>query len=250
MNIIESKEKLKKDGYTWFNLKDFDENFYNYLLPLKCNETKNIQSIFTQLRADEVSDRDSSERIRISDNYGTFENAKRKKEELYQELQKIEKQIISRPIPADFSQIWYYSDFSDASFQNTDININKTDYFNMIKKLMMYFYDFPETQEYSGLSMFTYYDKNCKLQNHSDGTGTGRVCALLIYFNEKYNVEDGGILILNDREKVIPEFGNVAIIDLQTFDIKHMVTEVGSGIGRYALLTFVKTLENQFVDKY
>ena len=38
------------------------------------------------------------------------------------------------------------------------------------------------------MQMLTYYDNGCKLQNHSDGTGTGRVCALLIYLNETYNI--------------------------------------------------------------
>ena len=33
MNIQEAKEKLKKDGYTSFELKSFDEEFYNFLLP-------------------------------------------------------------------------------------------------------------------------------------------------------------------------------------------------------------------------
>ena len=49
---------------------------------------------------------------------------------------------------------------------------------------LKYFYDYPESQEYSTITNFTYYDVGCKLDNHSDGTGTGRICALLIYLNE------------------------------------------------------------------
>ena len=96
--------------------------------------------------------------------------------------------------------------------------------------------------------MITYYDKDCYLENHSDGTGTGRICALLIYLNETYDENDGGVLILNNKEKVSPIFGNVAIIDLQTFDIPHMVTKVTGGIGRYAILSFMKFKENEFID--
>ena len=55
-------------------------------------------------------------------------------------------------------------------------------------------------------------------------------------------------LVLNNKERVSPVFGNVAIIDLQSFDIPHMVTDVRGGMGRYALLTFVKTKENEFFD--
>ena len=95
--------------------------------------------------------------------------------------------------------------------------------------------------------MTTYYNDGCVLKNHSDGTGTGRICALLIYLNEEYDENDGGILILNNEEKVIPTFGKVAIIDLQSFDTPHMVTKVTGGLGRFALLTFVKKKEDELV---
>jgi len=97
---------------------------------------------------------------------------------------------------------------------------------------------------------FTYYDKGCYLNNHSDGTGTGRICAILIYLNENYDVNNGGILVLNNADNVVPEIGNVAIIDLQSFDIPHMVTEVTDGIGRYAFLSFVKRKEDEFIHSY
>ena len=57
----------------------------------------------------------------------------------------------------------------------------------------------------------------------------------------------GGILILNNEEKIIPTFGKFAIIDLQSFDIQHQVTEVTGGLGRFAILTFVKKKEDEFI---
>jgi Rps23 Pro-64 3,4-dihydroxylase Tpa1-like proline 4-hydroxylase len=143
-----------------------------------------------------------------------------------------------------FSQIWYYNDLLDV-LEKT--KLNKNDYEKYIQNLVSYFFDFEKDKKYCELSWCTYYDNGCHLQNHSDGTGTGRICALLIYLNEDYDENDGGILILNNEEKVIPTFGRVAIIDLQTFDIPHMVTEVTGGIGRYALLSFVKAKENEFI---
>jgi hypothetical protein len=71
---------------------------------------------------------------------------------------------------------------------------------------------------------------------------------MLIYLNEEYDENDGGILILNNEEKVIPTFGKVAIIDLQSFDIQHQVTEVTGGLGRFAILAFVKKKEDEFVN--
>ena len=150
-------------------------------------------------------------------------------------------------------QMWYYADLSKILPQHNYITkeTNKDYYYlkNQIKNMMTYFFDFEETQDFVFFApTFTYYDNGCMLKNHSDGTNTGRVCALLIYLNEEYDENDGGILILNDEEKVVPKFGKVAIIDLQSFDIKHQVTKVTGGIGRYAFLTFIKTIENQFIN--
>jgi hypothetical protein len=69
----------------------------------------------------------------------------------------------------------------------------------------------------------------------------------LIYLNEEYDENNGGYLVLNNTEKVIPTFGRVAIIDLQTFDIPHMVTKVTGGMGRYAMLSFIKRKEDEFI---
>lgn len=236
MNIIESKEKLKKDGYTWFELNEFDIDFYNKLLPIKCNSENNIKEIMTYLRAD-INYKDGRRYKSIQNDYTTLEKAMEEKNKLVDMLSK----------PNDFykSQIWLYA------MVNKLFDISKMDmetYKRFIKKIVDFFYDFDKSQEYKHIFDVTYYDKGCFLANHSDGTGTGRVCALLIYLNEDYDENDGGILILNNKEKVVPKFGRVAIIDLQTFDIPHMVTEITGGIGRYALLTFVSKKENEFID--
>ena len=44
MNLVEAKEKLQKDGYTWFNLQELDETFYNQLLELKSIEIKLLKN--------------------------------------------------------------------------------------------------------------------------------------------------------------------------------------------------------------
>lgn len=245
MNIIEAKEKLQKDGYTFFELEEFDKEFYDKLQVLKCNEEKNFKDAFTNLRLDAstfIQNSQENEKIRISENFFSFEKASNKKQEIL-EFTKKEKEKFWR-----FSQIWYYTDFKDEYFEKKDIDL-KEEYHALVKKMMMYFYDLPEEQEYAKHSSYTYYDKGCHLENHSDGTGTGRICALLIYLNETYDENNGGCLILNNTEKIIPTFGKVAMIDLQSFDIKHLVTEVTGGIGRYALLSFVKKIEQEFIDK-
>ena len=234
MNLIEAKEKLQKDGYTWFNLKELDEEFYNQLLDLKSNETKNIKEYIKSLRADSKHDR-SDKILRLNQQFSSFEKASEKKDALLVELQDGKLH--------DFSQLWFFND------NNFEIhNFTKQKYRKGCENITKYFFDIPDNAKFSSISMITYYDKDCYLENHSDGTGTGRICALLIYLNETYDENDGGVLILNNKEKVSPIFGNVAIIDLQTFDIPHMVTKVTGGIGRYAILSFMKFKENEFID--
>lgn len=232
MNPNEAKEKLKKDGYTYFNLKDFNEILYNELIPFKCNDSQNLKKLMTSLRADSIygSESNFSNDIRIKDDFNSFEIANEKKNEV----------LLSN---TKMSQVWFFRSFNPIlEFFEKDI----VEYRNLLKKITDFYFDFDESQEYSIPIDVTYYNTGCKLENHSDGTGTGRVCAILIYLNETYDENDGGILVLNNTEKILPIFGNVAIIDLQSFDIPHMVTEVTGGLGRYAILSFVKRKEDEF----
>lgn len=232
MTIIESKEKLKKEGYTYFNLKDFDEKLYNQLIPFKCNDTENLKKHMSSLRADSVygAKSNSINDIHIREDFDSFDIANKKKNEI----------LLSN---TKMSQVWFFRSFNPIlEFFEKDI----VEYRNLLKKITDFYFDFNESQEYSIPIDITYYDNGCELGNHSDGTGTGRVCAILIYLNETYDEKDGGILVLNNNENILPIFGNVAIIDLQTFDIPHMVTKVVGGLGRYAILSFVKRKEDEF----
>ena len=254
MNIQEAKEKLKKDGYTSFELKDFDEEFYNFLLPLKCNEDKNLKNYYTHLRGDggfhleEYREDVSKPKIKIQTDFESFENASKKKNEIVD--------ILKTDSKCMMSQLWYYSNLSSIISPDRpedDVEYPLQEPFSKFEKyvynITKHFFDFEDSQEFSLFAaMSTYYDEGCMLANHGDGTGTGRICALLIYLNEEYDENDGGILILDNEEKVIPTFGKVAIIDLQSFDIQHQVTKVTGGLGRFALLTFVKKKEDEFVN--
>ncbi len=246
MTIEQSKEKLKKEGYTWLELSEFDSEFYNLLLPFKCNEINNLKNEMTQLRVSALENLNELQinekklrgeelaNINFHEDFGEYDIASQKKNEVFDLIEK-NKNIVC-------SQIWYYADSAKLLKDDTTINLFE----KHIYKLIRYYFDFEETQKFCLFApCFTYYDKGCKLKTHSDGTGTGRVCALLIYLNEEYDENDGGILVLNKTEKVIPTFGKVAMIDLQSFDIKHAVTEVTGGIGRYAFLSFIKTIEMQ-----
>lgn len=245
MTIEQSKEKLKKDGYTFFELNDFDPEFYNWLLPYKCNGENNLKDKFKYLRVDAMEEHDilnptkERKRMQIAQKFDSFKDAFQKKTEMLDFLS-TNKNVLC-------SQMWFYNDLSDIISDDDDLDNLKKYIDNLIK----YYFDFDESQELCLFSpTFTYYDDNCHLGNHSDGTGTGRVCSLLFYLNENYDAQNGGCLLLNNKQLVVPKFGRVAIIDLQSFDIPHMVTEVTGGLGRYAFLTFIKKKEDEFTDSH
>ena len=247
MNLNQTKQKLKEKGYCSFNLEELNKDTYNKIKKYyMCNSEKNLQEFFTNLRADLIHQGDKA---RVYDNpktkndYTSFTEANSLKKEL---LQKCNDENLFA------SQIWYYTDLNSINLKLEKLNndVNSEFLSNLIRKtydeIVRYFFDFTAEQEFSHLIEFTYYDDGCVLGKHSDGTGTGRICACLIYLNEEYNFNDGGYLILDDKEKILPKIGNVAIIDLQSFDILHEVSKVTGGIGRYACLSFVKRKEDEF----
>jgi 3-oxoacyl-[acyl-carrier-protein] synthase III len=84
MTIEESKQKLKKEGYTYFNLKNFDEELYNQLMPFKCNDTENLKKYMSSLRADSIYEGKSNinNKIQLRNDFDSFESAKEKKNEI------------------------------------------------------------------------------------------------------------------------------------------------------------------------
>ena len=137
------------------------------------------------------------------------------------------------------SQYWYYGE--DNSVLD---NFKK-----LFTKMVNIFYN--ETGEYqiSHNTQITYYDKNCFLQKHEDGLVDGRICAILFYLNEDYKIENGGNLILDDKETILPIYGNVAMIDFTQGNVSHEVTKVVDGIGRYAVLAFSNTQNKKYIVK-
>jgi Rps23 Pro-64 3,4-dihydroxylase Tpa1-like proline 4-hydroxylase len=106
-------------------------------------------------------------------------------------------------------------------------------------KMARYFYDVEESQKLKFNSQFTMYNNRCFLQNHKDGKVDGRLCVILTYLNEEYDENNGGLLILNKNESILPKIGNIAILDLSKFDIEHQVTEVVGDKNRYCVLSFI-----------
>jgi Rps23 Pro-64 3,4-dihydroxylase Tpa1-like proline 4-hydroxylase len=216
MGIEAKKQFFKQKGYCEFSIKDVDVDFYNFLEQnLICDSEKNLQNEFTQFRFDS-----NKMNIRFQSPDGTYETARLKKEELLADCDEDK-----------LSQCWYFSN----KIEHNDLIKIKKGIHNIIK----YFYGFRPSSENDELQL-SYYDNGCLFRHHSDGQ-TVNLCSIIIYLNKNYDASNGGLLLMNDGY-VTPEFGQCALMDLSTHDIKHGVTKVTGGPGRYAILAFPKPL--------
>jgi len=215
-SFTDAKEHFLKHGYCNASLKDIDLDFYNYLeANFLCDEEKNLQDKFYRFRFD-------SEKFetRYYSETKSYEDARLKKEEYLNTYSK-----------SKISQCWYGS----YELDDKERRIIKRGIYNICN----YFYDLNnENALDNSEAELTYYDKGCKFQEHRDGVSVN-LCSIIIYLNKNYKKENGGLLYLNGEE-IIPEFGNVGLMDLSKHDIRHGVSEVIDGPGRYAILDFPK----------
>lgn len=216
MSIEEKRELFKKRGYCDFSVKDVDVDFYNFLeANLICNSEKNIQHKFSTFRFD--SDKIET---RFESPDGLYETARLKKEELLADCDE-----------DTLSQCWYFNNNIEPEIST---QIRKG-----IDNIIKYFYGFDaiDRTRPDELSL-TYYDKGCLFTPHRDSI-TDNLCSIIIYLNKDYDESNGGLLVLGNSY-VVPEFGQCALMDLFKHDIRHGVTEVTGGPGRYAILSFPK----------
>lgn len=226
MGIQSKKEELLKNGYTTFNVKDFKEfeKYYEKFSYFK-NEgfLEKIKNKVNGFKFDSHSLNKSGDAYEYQiDGLSSFDITYERAHNLY--LDSISKNFL-------IEQYWY--------FYNGHI-IDWGIFNNLAEDISKQFYDF-ETDDFDFNKNCTVYLKNCFLKKHTDGVMIPRMFAILFYLNENYKEEWGGNLILDDKVKVTPEYGNVAIIDFTKHNASHEVSEVVDGPGRYALISFVSS---------
>ena len=146
------------------------------------------------------------------------------------------------------SQIWYYSETPQKDEEIELVN-------QIWKKVFDIFYSDKFSIENSPPKapvQKTRYGLGCSLEPHEDGASNSNIFALLIYLNNRYDKSEGGYLTLGEGEDSIdvePHIGNIAIIDFTEHDPIHAVSEVTSGDGRYAFLTFISNTEKIIYPK-
>jgi len=232
MTLIEAKESLKLNGYCDFELKDFNEDFYNLFEKIKYKK-EDIQYLnyFKMVRFD-YHNESAKTSVNSSKKFNSFVNANNEKNELFKKYDY-----------EHISQLWMQAETTPKDFIDKKFQI-------VFYDILEYFYNKTE-KDVTIAPQWTCYSEGCFLKDHNDGQGDEyqNTCAILIYLNEEWDENWGGNLILrntkdtNDENiktmhKVIPEFGRVAIIDLEIFDTSHAVEKIIGDHNRCTLLAF------------
>ena len=226
--LSEIKEDFIKNGYCQIPINLINPDFYKFIVEyFKCTEENNLKNLFNTFRFD-------------SDKFETvFRNNKRNHLETNAEKERLYNLSDEKYI----SQIWFWNhnwESQISEYLNLDGKNLRSTIENGLNDILKFLYDLEDnTQLLHKELQLTYYNKNCIFQPHTDGPQSKILCSMLLYLNENYNKDNGGLLILND-ELITPELGICAIMDLTKHDIKHGVTKVTNGPGRFAILSFPK----------
>ncbi len=239
MTKEEIKYKLRTKGYCNFHISEFDEKYEDGLRMHSINDTNQLKyrNLMSGVRLD-VTNRELIDDIILSDLFDENGNSKMYKAGSYEEAERIKNYIRSTYLKEDIFQIWHWNASDDAM----KVENYYKPYFD---KMARYFYDVDASKKLKFNSQFTMYSNKCFLQNHKDGKVDGRLCVILLYLNEEYNESNGGLLVLNTNEAVLPKIGNIAVLDLGEFDIEHEVTEVIGEQNRYCVLSFISLIDEE-----
>jgi len=261
---------LVKTGFTSFNLKDYDVNLYNKLREkIPYNQVSSVVTpylikfvfcakIFTDLdtffKKLEPLLSNAGYDLKNQD-YLSNKTKEYKKQEDYLEgesyirmdfpssdfimLQKI-KEIIFSNFKFAQDQSWYET-------YSLRVNIGNTTDFqrffrDMVHDILQNHYIEDISRYFSEenfLASITNFSEKSLIKLHKDGFNPERLAVILLYLNDDWEDEFGGQLVIDQRERIQPEFGNVTILDFTKNNIYHEVLEVIGNRHRYAYVSFL-----------
>jgi Rps23 Pro-64 3,4-dihydroxylase Tpa1-like proline 4-hydroxylase len=191
-------DNLFKNGYVSFNTSD-------PLVEIINNETLDINSI---------------DQLQISfDSIANFNNSQYFD---YKKNQKYKKEILLIP---NLKQLWFWK-----KYETEELN-------QLLYKIFSKYYDY-NFNDLNFMTQYTHYDEGCFIEPHKDGVSLSRLCGILIYLNKNYDITNGGLLVLENKTTIIPEFGKVVLMDYTKNSIEHSVTPVLNG-NRRAICAFI-----------
>lgn len=225
--LSEVKEGFIKNGYCQIPINLINPDFYEFIIQyLKCNKENNLKNLFNTFRFDS-----NKFETRFTNGENNHLETNSEKERLY-----------SLYDDKDITQIWFWNNnwLQIANYFNVDSKSFRDTIENGLNDILKFLYDLEDGIELSHQELqLTYYNKYCRFVPHTDGPQTGLLCSMILYLNEDYDRNDGGLLVFND-ELITPELGICAVMDLTKHDIRHGVTTVTNGPGRFAILSFPK----------
>lgn len=259
--MLFDKSKLLQNGFISFNIKDIDESLYQQLYINFKNKSFLDKSLM--LRYDGSVKLPKNSKIKDDINYYfnkilTKFNLKNNSEintniwidnkddcirlslvlcGEYENLKKFEK-ILNR-FKHHVSQCWYFI----PAIENTKIKEILSDIY--LKTIWdLYSTDIINHSVYhrnviSNGTELSLYTKNNFIELHQDGYNENRLCVVLIYLNDDYQIGYGGELIVGESTIIKPEFGNIVILDFTKNNVNHEVLRViDDNFKRFAFIKF------------
>lgn len=224
MQLSDKKSELFEKGYTTFNLNDFKEFQKYYDLFNEFKEPQFIKKIKGAHGFKFTAENYPKSHNIEKDDFKSFTDA-------FDDIYPVYLETINKNL--NIHQYWFRcrpNMFTNKTFENIMVDVAEIMYEVNSKNIQLY-------------STLTYYGLGCKLEKHTDGIANNRFFGILLYLNENYDKMWGGNLILKDECEVVPEYGNVAIIDFSKLNASHEVTKVVGGPGRMAYFGFVAPKE-------
>lgn len=257
------KKVLFDKGYLTFNLKEYNENFYNQLrelIPHKGTEVlEDLMDSF--LFCGEL-------KMSISDFYDKFEELAKDSGFIFDNIYEKHKNISleraqsgSRYLSTYFhnNDIKVLRKVKDIIFNNFEFEQNQSWYnghlhlqrrdlhdlsIDIMSSIIGNYYDvnlddyFGEGSVKIDVSAFP---KGSLITDHQDGQNSKRVAVILIYLNDEWESNYGGQLKLDSEFILEPIFGNVAVLDFTQNNVHHEVLELLNGdLERWAFISFIE----------
>ena len=242
--------ELTDYGFTQFNIKDVDENLYNQLSDLIGDGVEKYQDELCIVRTSFLESYQN-----LSDIYLLLGKQEDYQIEMldYDEredgrLTKITVIFNSHQLATEFKKRVYkpHRTFEQFWFYNMGL---PDEVKPLVHKIFSKIIDVVYNKKLLADKLtyeFTWYGKDCIISSHEDVWSCDlpdpiKQCSILLYLNKhSYDESNGGYLCIdNDKHKVHPEFGNVAMLEYNHIAQEHRVEPPTSEYGRYGFLSFV-----------
>lgn len=243
------KEKLFKEGYLEFNLKDTHNILYKKLKEKFPTEESMIDMIhlWTVSKHLKISIEEFVKKYKLDfPNWDSTEDEKTSVNRLIETAQ--HSNHLGGMFYGDYETLSKVKDYVDNKFEGnktgswlTTFDLkNKIPFTKeLMKSIINTFYDSDSYDINKQEITLSCYSKNEYLQKHTDDDSENRLCVILVYLNHTWESKNGGQLMIGDVS-IEPEFGKVVILDNTNNSVEHEVLKVTQG-NRFALNAFVLT---------